>query len=257
MWDGHKWHAIGEGPENGVSGDIPSIEAMAIADGKLFVGGLFSKAGTLEVNGIAYWDGSQWNRMGSENTNGVRRLVALENDTVMLSGYVAELIAHHDRIYAGGNFQFAGDSVSDGIAAWNILTSSWETLDHGLKRMDEHSRVTVYSLAAHDTSVYAGGTFQFMAGGAITRNIARWNGSAWTSMGEAAGYVLDMTTDAAGNLYATGFYPRGEAPGGESGIGIWNGTAWSSLNGPSGYTSYINNLRFHNNELYAGGTFAK
>ena len=256
MWDGNQWHAMGEGPENGVGGEIPSVEAMAFVDGKLFIGGQFSTAGGLEVNGLAWWDGSQWNRMGSDSTNGVRRKVVVENDTLMLRGFPYALLAHNNKIYVGGNFQYAGNSPTEGVAIWNIDSSRWETPEHGITRENDDPQPTIFCLAAHENNVYAGGTFQFEPLGIAARNIARWDGTSWSSLGEAAGYILDMKTDDDGNLYAAGFFAsEADSTGGASGIGIWNGTNWTSLNGPADYKSQISRLGFFKNELYAGGSF--
>jgi len=50
-------------------------------------------AGSERVNGVAYWDGSKWNKLGLDSTNGVRRTIFVENDTLILPGFVYALFA--------------------------------------------------------------------------------------------------------------------------------------------------------------------
>jgi len=97
-WDGVEWSSVGEGDENGVYGDIPSVHALAFAGGKLFAGGQFSRAGKTNVNLITYFDGEKWNRLGSDSINGVRQIFKMENDTMVVRGFVWSLFADNDKI---------------------------------------------------------------------------------------------------------------------------------------------------------------
>ena len=79
-----------------------SVTALTVYDGKLIVGGGFTSAGGIAVNGIAAWDGTSWSPLGSGMAAGV------------LTVYDNKLIA------GGGNH----------IAAWD--GSSWTPLGTGL-----------------------------------------------------------------------------------------------------------------------------
>jgi hypothetical protein len=255
MWDGSKWHALGEGLKNGVSGDIPSVNALAYIDGKLFAGGQFSKAGNMNVNGIAFWDGEKWNSLGNDTVNGVTRKVVMGEDTLIMQGFVYSLLAHDGKIYAGGDFDYAGANKANALAAWDVQKSDWTVPENGIPENDSHT--TVFSLAAHDSILYAGGVFEFNLNEIPGKNIIAWNGTSWISLGEAKEYVTSMKTAEDGKLYAAGFYSPDDSPGGYSGIGIWNGSTWTPVNGPDGYMSWVSRLNIINNEIYAGGTFTK
>jgi hypothetical protein len=54
-------------------------------------------------------------------------------------------------------------------------------------------------------NVYAGGALFSTAGGAVANHIAKWNGSAWSTLGSGMdSYVYALALDSAGNIYAGG-----------------------------------------------------
>lgn len=101
-------------------------------------------------------------------------------------------------------------------------------------------------------SVYAGGDFTYI-GDLHANHIARWNGTAWSTLG--SGMNGRVTTLAAyGNLvYAGGFFT---AAGGvrASYVARWDGTAWSPLD--TGLSGPVLALALDQaGVLYAGGVF--
>ena len=256
-WDGQNWSSVGEGTENGVKGkfpgDVPSVEAVAYAGGKLFIGGQFPVAGSQDANGIAYWDGIKWNTLGAGENNGVRRYIIVDNDTTITRGYVYELFAHKNKIYVGGLFNFAGDQPANGVAIWNMETETWESPEGGLMGTTISDPVHALAFAARGDSIFVGGIFP-SAGGKPLKNIALWDGTNWIKLGDPAGYILDMDIDLEGNLYAVGYYPAHEAPS-VSGIGKWDGSSWESLEAPPGIDAHVNRIKIHGNTVYAAGSF--
>lgn len=257
-WDGQNWHSIGEGDENGISGDNIVVQALAFYDGKLFVGGSFSKAGTVEVNGVAFWDGAKWNKLGNDSINGVtRRLVyeydTLPNDTLITRGLVYELFAYNNKVYLGGYFHYAGNKITEGIAAWDIVNQNWETLNGGLASIYEHDPVYAYAFEAKDDDIYIGGKFS-IAGGVRVKNIARWDGSNWYPLDSINTFaVYDLEFDPSGTLFSASF--NSSDPENEScGIRKWNGNLWDPLPNPEGYNSSFTSMKFHNNKLFATGS---
>jgi hypothetical protein len=69
FWDGESWHSIGEGTNNGVSGEV---KALVIGDhrSEIIVGGDFDRAGGNPANHIARWDGTNWSALGGVSTGG-------------------------------------------------------------------------------------------------------------------------------------------------------------------------------------------
>jgi len=88
---------------------------------------------------------------------------------------------------------------------------------------------TVRALAVDGSgNVYAGGGFT-TAGGVAANNIAKWNGSNWSSLGTGMNNaVYALAVDGSGNVYAGGIF---STTGGvaANGIAKWNGSSWSAL----------------------------
>jgi len=259
-WDGQNWHSIGEGDENGISGDNLAVQALAYYEGKLYVGGNFLKAGTVAANGVACWDGAQWNKLGADSTNGVtRRLVyeydTLPNDTLFAGGFVYELFAHSNKVYMGGYFHYAGNKISEGFAVWDITNESWESFNGGLASISEYDMAYAYAFEAKDNDIYVGGKFD-NAGGVPVKNIAKWDGSNWYALDSIDTYaVYDLEFDPSGTLFSASFNAS-DPENISCGIRKWNGTQWDSLPNPEGYNASFTRIKFQNNTLYASGTIS-
>ncbi len=108
-WDGTNWSGLGSGA-SGPSG--PDVRGLAFAgDGKLYCCGRFTNISGVDANGIARWDGTKWQPLGSgffADTAAVRAI---------------GLVIRGNDIYAAGTFSGAGLTESSGVARWN------ETID--------------------------------------------------------------------------------------------------------------------------------
>jgi hypothetical protein len=62
-WDGNSWQPLGGGMSQ--SYGIKCVNALAVYYGKLIAGGHFKKAGGIDVNNIARWDGGSWKALDS------------------------------------------------------------------------------------------------------------------------------------------------------------------------------------------------
>jgi hypothetical protein len=115
----------------------------------------------------------------------------------------------------------------------------------------------VYALALglDGTTLYAGGDFA-TAGGTTVNGIAKWDGSAWASMGggvaggSADVYALAVSPN--GTLYAGGDFT---SIGGVAAlnIGSWNGVQWSALGGGVDGDVLALDVSPINGTLYVGG----
>ena len=161
-WDGSQWHPLNIGMND-------RVNALAVGlDGTLYAGGWFTTAGGVATNYIARWDGSAWHPLGS----------GMVNSTCSWCGapVYALAVGPDGSLYAGGEFDTAGDVSANNIARWDPSTSSWHPLDSG-------TTDSVYALAVGpDGTLYAGGEFHW-AGGVPATRIARWDGTAWYPLG--------------------------------------------------------------------------
>jgi hypothetical protein len=128
-----------------------------------------------------------------------------------LDNAVLALAVSGSTLYAGGSFASgqAGQVFHD-IAQWN--GSNWSALGSGV--VEDAANVNagaVYALAVVGNTLYASGSFT-NAGGISATNIAQWNGSNWSALGQGiyntsayGGYVAALAVS--GNtLYAGGCF---------------------------------------------------
>lgn len=267
------WDSLGVGANN-------FILTVAVGpDGKLYAGGAFTSIGGITVQGIARWNGTAWEKVGTgagaNNTvysiafdaNGA---VYISGDFTSVDGVAASRIAKFDGsswsalgaglngqtralafanngiLYAGGVFTTAGGGAAANIAQWN--GTAWSALSSGVNN-------TVLSLAVGpDGYLYIGGLFT-IAGGAFINCIVRWNGSAFSALGVATGtnagvYTIDFGPN--GILYAGGDF---STIGGVSAnlLGYWNGTTWAPFGAQIVGTGVRKLIALPNGLVYVGG----
>ena len=102
--------------------------------------------------------------------------------------------------------------------------------------------------------VYAGGSFTVI-GPTCATNIAKWDGSKWSPVGNGIatnGTVRALALDSSGNLYAGGLFT--DMSIGATNIAKWNGSAWSALGtGLAGQVLSV--VADGSGNVYAGGVF--
>ncbi len=160
------------------------------------------------------------------------------------------LCSYDSVLYAGGEFNTAGNTSVNDIAQWN--GTNWSSLGLGTKGY-------INAMAIYNGNLYVGGEFDSI-GGIKANDIAMWNGSSWSVVGkgikddEYGVYSLAVYN---GALYAGGSFDSADGKA-IFGIAKWNGSNWSSL-GTGVYAADeddgVFTLAVYNGELYAGGGF--
>jgi len=223
-WDGTSWKAFGTGPNR-------SVFSLAVYNGDLIVGGTFDDAGGVAASNIARWDGTSWHALGG----------GLNSVPWALAVYKGQLIA-------GGSFTAADGALAPGIAAWN--GTSWATIGGGLGGGPAGNPFgAVYALGVHGDTLIVGGSFT-TAGAVPARNVARWDGAQWDSLGSGLGAfsheVVKCFADYADTLVAGGAFPGN--------VRRWDGGEWSPMSSLNGS---VNAMTVYNGWLVAGGFFPK
>jgi hypothetical protein len=210
-WDGRAWSALG----HGVAGCTnpycsPTIYAIAVDAGSVYVGGQFSGAGDVSARAIARWNGTSWASLGSGIRSGSR------------DGIVMSLAVNEGNVYAGGMFTNAGQSSANNIARW--VGNAWSALGDGIRG----DRETVRSIAISGNNLYAVGAFS-TAGGATAHNVAKWNGSTWSSLEVEAEKEVWAIAVRGTNIYLSGNSFRIPTGATVKGLVRWNSKGWSGL----------------------------
>ncbi len=237
-WDGSTWSGLGSGIT--LSSPWDYVGALACdRTGNLFVGGRFSLAGNTAVSNIAKWDGSAWEPLGQ----------GIQTGNSGTPGISALAFDAQGNLYAAGQFQSAGGISVRGLAIWNGV--QWSDVP-GLTTCE---RVNDLALDRNG-NVYISGTLQ--PGSASISKVAKWNGSAWDSLGTGLDApAAALACDSNGNLFAGGHF---SIAGGTSAgyIAQWNGSAWSPLGeGISGEYEVYSIACGADGGIFAAGGFKK
>lgn len=249
-------------------GPDQDVFAIAVNGNDVYVGGTFSRIGSVAVNQIAKWDGAKWSALG-DGLAGVVEAIAVSGNTVyaatgnnlyvwdghvwsVFGGGVANastIVVSGSDLYVGGNFSAVGGVSANGIAKWN--GSSWSALGSGMTNR-------VRTIAVNGSDVYAGGDF-VTAGGVSANGVARWDGTSWHPLGDGVASCpgcqpeVDSIALSGSDLYVGGDF---DTAGGVSAPGIarWNGTTWSPLG--TGISDFVSSIAISGGDVYVAGDFS-
>jgi hypothetical protein len=286
-WDGEQWSALGNGMGNGSVDALAGFNtqttgpglfaggsfraaggelAVSIAEWTntgvairwtdvgngtthkvLFAGGLFTAAGSVPANDIAKWDGTNWFALDVGIDSVVNALAIFDDPPFPV-------------LHAGGQFTSAGGVPTNNIAQWD--DDQWSAVGSGIGG-GSGPFVSALTFDSAGPALYVGGQFT-SAGSVSANNVAKWNGTNWSALGDGMdGPVLALTMfdDGTGPaLYAGGAFT---IAGGvtANGVAKWNGTNWSPLgSGVAGFTPAVHSLTAFQDGtgaavLFAGGSF--
>lgn len=217
-WNGTEWSAVG----GGVDGLVIDL-AVFDEDQEgprlpaLFAAGIFGRAGNIEANNIAKWDGHEWSAVGERMIQPVYSLMVGDPDgdgpkrpALVVGGMTSVDLWSGTTWYSFGGPGFR--------------TFALATFDH-----DGDGRPTLYAAG------------QIISSNAAASNtVAWWGGKEWIHLAGALNErVYAMTVfDPDGDgpvlpaLYVAGSFNKvGDRPA--HGLARWDGTSWSILeNGP-------------------------
>jgi hypothetical protein len=258
------WNTIGQGNENGTNG---AINAINVYGSNMVFAGAFTRAGSINVNNIAIWNGSSWSQLagglndtvraltvfsgrliaGGKFTNAGNHIAAWDGSSwTSLGGGVNDqvyaLAVYNGNLIAAGKFTAAGGYNAYHIAKWD--GNSWSALGSGT---DDD----IYALSPFGIDMVAGGKF-INAGGISANRIAKWDGNSWSALGQGMNDRVFAIASYGGLLVAGGaFTYAGSDSAGY--VAAWNGTMWFGL-GVS-MDDWVYSLVYHEGSLIMGGSF--
>ncbi len=217
-WDGTAWHSMGAQSESFLN----SVWDLQVWNGELYVAGNYlDLAGNPELDHIAKWDGTTYSGVGG-TIGGAVPLIVLD---LQLAD-----VGDGEKLFASGRFLNIGGVPANNIAVWD--GSAWSALGSGITHT---STAQVICMTTFDDgsgpALYAGGSFS-TAGGVPALRVAKWDGSAWSAMGDGFNSTVQELTvfdDGSGAaLYAMGNFSLSGATT-INRIAKWNGTSWEAV----------------------------
>lgn len=252
-WNGSAWTSIGSSRQIRVMEEFDDGNGKALyAAGKLLAAPLGPPSPNFASN-IAKWDGSTWSALG----------VGIHQPILDLAVY-DDGSGGGPALYAAGEFTEIGDRSpipAGRIAKWD--GSAWSPVG-GAGLDGRVEAMAVWNDGGGD-ALYVVGQFANV-GGLPAPGIAKWNGTAWSSVGGGATSISDIVVfdDGAGSaLYVDGaFTTIGGQP--IATTARWDGSAWTPVGsgpGPRGKMQVFDSgagpaLFFTGSFLEAGGLSA-
>jgi hypothetical protein len=222
LWNGGTWETVGAGfgPSGFLGSEVRTV--IRLANGDLVAGGDFTTADGLAAANVARWNGTEWNPMGAGlpdvidvSTSGVQALLQLPNGDILAGGRFlpafggqtyslarwngttwtplasdvnntvnALALLPNGDVLVGGDFNMAGTLEVRGIA--RLSGTTWSALGDGVFSGSGSSAGRVRSILVRNANdVLVIGSFN-RAGTVPASNIARWDGTAWSSVGDGA-----------------------------------------------------------------------
>ena len=236
-----RWNPVSEEWETVVSGiTAAGTRVMCMefdANGDFYIGGIFTSAGGVTVNGI----------FKITDLSGTPTVNALGTGTNL---YVYALaLAPNGDLYVGGNFTLAGGVANTAyIAKWD--GTSWSPLATGL-----NAKVNALAFAPNG-DLYVGGDFT----DASYRYICKWDGSTFSAVGTVGdidNYINSLLFLPNGVLVVGGEFRNagGNADGDYITFYSPNGM-WHPF--PCGApSSFVYDLAYKDNRLYVAGLFSR
>ncbi|MBL8877013.1 MAG: immunoglobulin domain-containing protein [Phycisphaerae bacterium] len=268
-WDGSAWIALGDGVRGASS--TSGVNALAVYNGKLYVGGEFEQAGAIATRNIASWNGSSWEALGPGmvGTGAVNALAVYQGELVaggafgitggysrlakwngsvwtilgasnVLDNTARALTVFGDKLIVGGDFATVVGSPAGGIASWDGAT--WQALGTGMS-----VGASVRSLCTFDGKLYAGGTF-LTAGGQLSPYLSRWTGSDWEWPGSPFAQLglpqsIDAIAVVGSRLFVGGSLIK------PSEVYAFDGIAWEAV---GVMTTPVRSLQGYGQDVFAG-----
>ncbi len=131
VWNGEDWRSFGSGfAHEEVGARVLAITTLG--GDHLVVGGIFDSADGVAANNIALWNGHAWHRLGSGVSGAVRAMIPFQGDLLV-----------------AGNFQYAGGTISRGIARWSNVAVPLQLTELSARR-DGADVVVSWSLSRED-----------------------------------------------------------------------------------------------------------
>ncbi len=232
-------------------GEVDSVAVAA--NGDIYIAGRFTKAGNVEANHIARWDGRQFHPLGEGLNDAPAQIVTDGND-----------------VYAVGGFSAAGFVSANGIARWD--GTEWSAVGAGEGATNEYGdHGWLYSATIYAGQLIIGGQFRAVDGVAAN-NIAAWDGTGWSALDMGVGELdwdgnwipqgeVHALLAVGDKLYVGGSFALADAVTVNS-LAVWNGSQWAAIGGgvqmrEDGQTNLgkVVALAYGGNTLYAGGYF--
>jgi hypothetical protein len=245
-WDGYSMHSMGCGfdwdctPE-GFGNSVTPTNGLIIFQNTLYATGQIRTADGKTINGITFWDGIEWQPLGTGlksyvNTQGISFGATILSDT----------------LYVYGAFDSIAGVEAHGLAKFDGI--QWSAV-HSLPQFESYNNPNfIFAVAFYNNELYIAGNFNNPPDYTIN-DLAKWNGTEWVGVGNlvenSAIYNMLIYKN---ELYVSGdFNTLGNPQIQAHSIARFDGNSWKTVGGGTDYQ--INDMRVFGDYLYIAGAF--
>ena len=247
-WDGSNWSPMNTGLE-ALAPYNYKVRSLAVFNNTLFAGGSFNSAGGTPLNNLAKWNGTSW----------LPVTLNMHTPSYVYGGGIYSLLVFNNALYVAGTFDSIGGIAANNIAKYDGI--NWTALGNGITYTNPTSPIPfckIRSLYSYNNELIVGGYFN-QAGTIAANNIAKWNGTTWSTLGvgipnSSSGTIKSNVTSLC--VYNSQLYVGNTT----SGISKWNGTNWSAVGGGIPFYNggdQVSSMCVYNNKLILAGYFNK
>jgi len=248
-WNGSKVSTLGCGVEwdcitPGFGSGTYPVNGIVRFDGNIYTIGSFYTASGISVNGLAIWNGTQWDNIGTG--------LKTRSGNIGIGNGVKVI---NNELYVYGSFDSISGLPVNSIAKFD--GANWNSVHNfPLIPTSTGSINNIFDVEIYNNELYVCGIFHNLPVGTIY-NIIKWNGNDWVSVGDGirGGFVyVNKMLVFKNELIVAGKFSKTvyqNNPG--ENIGKWNGIQWTELG--NGTDDIIRDIKVHNDTLYACGAF--
>jgi trimeric autotransporter adhesin len=257
------WNEMGDGFSHSYYlGYSPAVFSFCKYKNELYAAGYFWQSGNdRSIKNVAEWDGQKWCK-----TAPMAEMV--------FCNWIDALQVYYQKLYMGGDILFhynPDERNALPIRCWDgkkieKVESKTDKVNGSDERNISIHNIGINTFAVYNGELYAGGTFDTIDGNHYN-NIARWNDTCWSNVGEGiqSSFFTKIGVITAMAVYHNKLYVAGgfDSAGGKPALNVacWDGKQWSAvgnglqLQGKHDFNGRVRCLAVYNDELYAGGLF--
>lgn len=273
FWDGMQWSALAPQPGS-VFGGQDVFTVRKAPNGDLYAGGSFTNLnGDPTADYIVKWDGEAWTSLGSRGSGDNLDGFFSSGGGGGSYGVFAIDFDSSGNPIIGGNFSSSENTLIRHLAKWNGTT--WVNLGTNTNADGPAINGSLRAVkVVANGDVYIGGMFTDAGDVATADKLARWNGTAWSGIGNnnnndgdngaITNTVHDIEFGPSGSMYVSGQFQNAAGISEADRLAKWNGTVWSAIGsngaGEGAFADQVLTIEFvpgQNEDIfYVGGNFS-
>lgn len=216
---------------NGVNPSAP-VYTFPWNDSIILRGNFTTIPGNIPSDGMAYWNGSQWKDLSLNSYSDGKAYMMYQGELLM-----------------GGLLRFKG--IPGNLPLLQFNGNAWVNV-FGVT--SANSLGSINDMIVYNNELYVAGQLQRI-GGKYVKNIAKWDGAAWTDVGGGCGGSVNEINSLAilnNELYVGGFFENAGTKVAKH-VAKWDGTSWFALDSGVHQGAVSKIVAFKNNLIVIGG----